>query len=387
MRRSIAVALLSTLIGLEVAGTLALLRGVPARQLMGFAMGHGGASVLAMALQPLLPPAYRDSHARTGTLLLAAMVLLMPVFGLLGLLTVVLPTLHRPAHRRTRTWRRVSIGNLPVRPDVRPDVPANVRSNERPEARLPEARLDVPAAEARPNVHAEARPDTTAADRAPIMTGGRSLSDILHGSDSVTERVAAVLAVRHLPTRAAVPILRLALRDPADDVRLLAYAMLDRRDAALQSRIQALETSLAREPLAPGDAAAMHRTLARLHWELAYSGLATGAVEQRALDSAAAHARAALAVDAAADTAADRGTLFLLGRILLRQGALREAEQVLTRARELGIAESSIRPFLAEIAFLERRFAHVRAHLDAGGRDQRPGVASYLGRFWLPEAA
>lgn len=375
MRRSIAIALLSTLIGLEVAGTLALLWGVPARQLTGFAMGHGGASVLAMALQPLLPRAYRKGHARTGTLLLAAMVLLMPVFGLLGLLTVVLPTLHRPAHRRTRTWRRVSIGNLPVRP------------NERPETRLPEARLDVSAVEARPNVHAEAHPDTTAADRAPIMTGGRSLSDILHGSDSVTERVAAVLAVRHLPTRAAVPILRLALRDPADDVRLLAYAMLDRRDAALQSRIQALETSLAREPLAPGDAAAMHRTLARLHWELSYSGLATGAVEQRALDSAAAHARAALAVDAAADTAVDRGTLFLLGRILLRQGALREAEQVLTRARELGIAESSIRPFLAEIAFLERRFAHVRAHLDAGGRDQRPGIASDLGRFWLPEAA
>ena len=360
--------LLSTLVGLEAAGTFALLWGVPARQAVGFAVGHGAAGVLAMGLRPLLPPAYRKDQARTDALLLAALVLLMPVFGLLGLLTVVLPALHRPVHRRTHTWRRVPIGDLPVRPQADLDVD-------------PE-----PGPEASPETSPEPGPETRpeAADRS-LVTGGRSLVDILHASESVTERVAAVLAVRHLPSRAAVPILRLALRDPADDVRLLAYAMLDRRDAVLQSRIQELETSLARDRLAPGDEAAVHRTLARLHWELSYCGLATGAVEQRALDCAGAHARAALAADGSADAAApDRGTLLLLGRILLRQGALREAEQALLEAHELGIADSSVRPFLAEIAFLERRFAHVRAHLEAG--DQRPGIASDLGRFWLREA-
>ena len=53
-------------------------------------------------------------------------------------------------------------------------------------------------------------------------------------------RLRVVLACRSLPERAAVQLLRLALRDPVDDVRLLAYAVLERKEREIQTQIQEL---------------------------------------------------------------------------------------------------------------------------------------------------
>jgi hypothetical protein len=169
--------------------------------------------------------------------------------------------------------------------------------------------------------------------------------------------------------------------------------MLDRRDGALQARIQTCERALASGDIEPKEAAALEYSLAQLHWELAYTGLAAGAVEDRALDSAATHIRAVLEQQEKAGEAVQRGNelaaLFLLGRILLRKGALDQAEAVLEDARARGFADASIRPYLAEIAFLRRDFAGVKEHLRALGPDgaQRPGLIADLCRFWLPREA
>jgi hypothetical protein len=168
--------------------------------------------------------------------------------------------------------------------------------------------------------------------------------------------------------------------------------MLDRRDGALQARIQTCERALASGDIEPKEAAALEYSLAQLHWELAYTGLAAGAVEDRALDSAARHARAVLEQQEKTGKAVqgnELAALFLLGRILLRKGALEEAEAVLEDARARGFADASIRPYLAEIAFLRRDFIKVKEHLRALGPDgqQRPGLIADLCRFWLPREA
>ncbi|MEM9491396.1 MAG: hypothetical protein AAGC55_19780, partial [Myxococcota bacterium] len=334
-----------------------------------FALGHGAASLGAAVLWWLLPVSYRRGpepsrrraarrsrlsslRARTwlGCAVLVLIALLLPVLGLLGLLVAVLPALHRPIVARVRDWRTVVIPPLPLAPDV------------------PE-----------PGRVAELRPLTD------VLVGGQA---------DVDERMDAVLGLRHVPARAAVPILRQALGDPVDDVRLLAYAMLYRRDNALQLRIQAQEQALAQldrerrsgrtEPAeeteqaekaekneeaektekiedvagdqeagqdraaaghgigAESDAerAARHYALAQALWELCYSNLAAGAVQGRVLGSAETHARAALdrlahLPEAAASTLSTR---FLLGRILLGQGRLDDAERILDRAEADGFA-------------------------------------------------
>jgi polysaccharide biosynthesis protein PelE len=359
------------LLGLELAGVVALLGAEGAAQTHGFALCHGAASILAMSVWLALPRVYRhgrpgprrapgqdapakpDRGARQrwpGRVALLVLVLFLPGFGVLGLLLAMLPALHRPVARRERDWRRSGVPALP-------------------------ATLFEPGSR-----------------RSPVA-GGASLLDIMDvvdGDPAGTDaRLSAVLALRQLPTRAAVPLLRLALRDAVDDVRLLAYAMLDRRDGALQARIQTCERALARGAIEPKEAAALEYSLAQLHWELAYTGLAAGAVEERALDSAARHVRAVLEHKAGAGASAhgnELAALFLLGRILLRKGALDQAEEVLEDARARGFSDASIRPYLAEIAFLRRDFVKVKEHLGALGPDgaKRPGLIADLCGFWLP---
>ena len=64
-----------------------------------------------------------------------------------------------------------------------------------------------------------------------LMFNDGGLQDVLRHAPDTEKRMAALFATRRMPPREAIPILKLALRDPADDVRLLAYSMLDKREA------------------------------------------------------------------------------------------------------------------------------------------------------------
>ena len=116
--------------------------------------------------------------------------------------------------------------------------------------------------------------------------GPGSLEGILRGSKDPETRLRVVLACRQLPGRLAVPLLRLALRDTVDDVRLLAYAVLEQNERQIQAQIQALlarhESASAGQARAEGRALAaampvpVHVKLAELYWELVYQGLVEG---------------------------------------------------------------------------------------------------------------
>jgi hypothetical protein len=87
----------------------------------------------------------------------------------------------------------------------------------------------------------------------------------------------ALLALQNVPTRQSSGILREALADSADDLRLLAYGMLDAREQQLTHRIeQALQRH--RNGRAGTDEARYlaARELAELYWELVYQELVQG---------------------------------------------------------------------------------------------------------------
>lgn len=60
----------------------------------------------------------------------------------------------------------------------------------------------------------------------------------LFRSRNPEKRLEAVFATLKLEDRDAVPLLRRALGDSVDDIRLLAYALLDRKEHRLSERIQ-----------------------------------------------------------------------------------------------------------------------------------------------------
>lgn len=217
----------------------------------------------------------------------------------------------------------------------------------------------------------------------PLVGQGSLFGKIRNAADPQI-RLRAVMATRPLAGRAATQVLRFALRDPSDDVRLLAYAILDGREAVLYRRINELATGLS-SPAdssngdgAPGESGAAHRRLAEAYWELAYQGLADGELLAYVLWQARTHA--ALALDGAPD---DPSLTLLFGRILLRQREYKEARETLARARSLGLPARTVNLYLAEVAFAERRFDEVRTYLATlAPEDLRRPTVKRLADFW-----
>jgi hypothetical protein len=188
-------------------------------------------------------------------------------------------------------------------------------------------------------------------------------------------RVAAVTALRTRHDPDAVGLLRRALEDRDEDVRLLAHALLESKSRAACRSID--ETSRHLEETSEARRGPLHRRLALQHWDLAWLGLVQGECLDHALAAARRHAMAAIELDPRSPS-----LHFLLGRIELRLNAPERAEAALTRSRELGLPAHVARPYLAEAAFLGRRFDLVRKHLAEPGPFGTSGVAALLRRYW-----
>jgi polysaccharide biosynthesis protein PelE len=178
---------------------------------------------------------------------------------------------------------------------------------------------------------------------------------------------ARVVAARGRQDAGAIALLRRALANPDEDVRLVAHAVLESRHRAADHRLHDLDGALEAAPAE--QRAPLHRRLAAEHWELARLGLVEGECLAHALDRAHQHAHAT------PDSAA---RALLLGRIELRRGNAGAAEAALAHALALGLPPEVAAPYLAEAAFLERRYDRVRQRLAETGT-AAPGR---LRRFW-----
>jgi hypothetical protein len=180
--------------------------------------------------------------------------------------------------------------------------------------------------------------------------GRGSLEARLRFDPAPGSRVAAVLATRRLGSAAdAVRLLRLALRDRDEDVRLLAHALLEDRDRQAFRRLEELERRMADAPVERRGAVAC--VVAEALWELCAAGLVSGELESFTLRRARAlleEARLAPPAQASATAA------LLLGRVLLRQGEARAARAALDESGRLGAPAALLAPALAEAGFLAR---------------------------------
>jgi hypothetical protein len=179
---------------------------------------------------------------------------------------------------------------------------------------------------------------------------------------------ARVLAARGRDDPGATALLRRALADRDEDVRLVAHAVLESKQRVAYRRVQ--DGAGAHD--SPRDARDLR--LAAAHWELARADLADGECLAHALASARRCARAA-----AARQPRRASLALLVGRIELRRGAIDRGEAALARAVELGLPPAVAAPYLAEAAFLRRRFDRVAQRLAVA--DAHPALAR-LRRFW-----
>lgn len=203
--------------------------------------------------------------------------------------------------------------------------------------------------------------------------GVGSIREQLSNDQFSTEvRMKALLAIQHMPTHHTAPLLRAALADSADDLRLLAYGMLEARERELMLRV---EQALARQQQQQ-DHYSTARELAELYWEMVYQNLVQGDMRRFALEQVSRFAQQALKLNAV-----DGGIWVIFGRMHLLNGAYAEAEKAFSRVIALGFLVVRAEPYLAELAFLAKDYSKVRGlmshHLSEGRMPQPRQVAMY----------
>lgn len=181
-----------------------------------------------------------------------------------------------------------------------------------------------------------------------------SVAEILRGPDAASRRN-AILAVKDLDVRAALPLLRKGLQDSDEQVRIFAQNSLSDLLEKFETRIKALES---RSQSRPEDVAAAVG-LAEQYFELVY-------LEVAGDEETSAHllGQAIEILDRAARQAPRNSRVALLQlRYALRQRNREVARRALQRVKTLNVDEQVVLPWEAELAFLERDWRQVKALL------------------------
>ncbi len=211
------------------------------------------------------------------------------------------------------------------------------------------------------------------------LPGAAVRARLLNRELAAATRVEALLTLGGTSARATGALLRELLADPSDDMRLLAYGMLDRREKEISD-------SLARERRLLALAEEMDdrettRTIcarvAQLYWEFVYQDLTQGDAANFALQQALIHAERALAGDAG-----DGAKWMLIARVELKRGQLAAADGALAQALAAGTSRAAVLPYLAELRFLQGRHRDVRAAMFELGN--KPGSERLLSlqQYW-----
>ena len=282
----------------SLAGVARPFWGVPARLLLAYALAANGivALVLAAPVARLLPKAYRGQR---GSWLCATLMATVPIAG------------------------------IPIAFLAAAGI---ARMNSRTPAPEPET-LGLPA------FGSEMR------GRQPHMGAGGAWAILRTRDAGIARSVRALLALDPRLSRQTAPLVRATLRHPEEDLRLLAYGLLDQREGDLAQIIN--ETLAQCRILGPdNDGSALEKRLAFLYWELLYQDLSRDHLRAHAIRRAQTHALAAL------EHRPEDATLHvLMGRIAMLEGHHLAARAHCERALDLNAAPGQVLPYLAEARF------------------------------------
>lgn len=191
----------------------------------------------------------------------------------------------------------------------------------------------------------------------PDFCNGRMFG-ILRFSTDADKRIKAVLATSGLEDKVAIPILQVALLDSVDEVRLMAYSILDTKEKKIDLLIHQGLSQLKLKDNDPEVIKKLHHKLAEAYWELSYLGLVKGRAREHTLHAAMEQANKALALKSE-----DVGLFFLQIQILTSLGYFKEAAALLEKVKKKGISPEKLASRSAELSFELKSFSKTSEHV------------------------
>lgn len=192
----------------------------------------------------------------------------------------------------------------------------------------------------------------------PDYCNGR-IFGILRFAEDDEKRIKAVLATNQIADEVAIPILHVALSDSVDEVRLMAYSILDTKEKEIDLIIHQGRDQIKSKKLGYKEVRKIHYKLAEAYWELSYLGLVKGRARDHILNSAMYHANRALKLKSK-----EVGVFLLQVQILTTLGYFKKADMLLQMITGLGISPEKLAARNAELAFELKRFSQVSKHIE-----------------------
>lgn len=196
---------------------------------------------------------------------------------------------------------------------------------------------------------------------------------------SVIERTKALFALGKNRLAAINQQLYQLLPDSMDEIRLLAFNILDKQEGEITKNINRLfeKMEVAQREQRYGDVAECQKELAECYWELIYHHLILPELETTVV-----HTALKLVHEACKVLPKDAGLQLILAKLYWRLKEYSQAEQALLRAQKLHALPSETIPYLAEIKYYARDFAAVQELLNSDNslRDI-PQLAPII-KFW-----
>lgn len=283
-------------------------------QLLWYLVLHGAASLLLASFAILLLPSAIAQPRRPLLLLLAGCSYAVPVLGFIGVLAgIVILRTHR---------RGIS--------------PPNFES------------IRLPAFDPHQHTAGSAR-----------RSGLRAF--LGNAKAPTASRMGALVALQYVSGRVATPLLRDILTDPSEDIRLLAYGMLDKQEKRINQAIDEELKKFADSHNATdsdereGHMLAAARRLSDLYWELIYQRLVQGDLRSHALAESAKYCRIVLR-----EAPFDAALMLRHGRLLHALGQPEDAVDAYYKALALGLPATRVLPYLAELRFDQGNHADAR---------------------------
>lgn len=199
------------------------------------------------------------------------------------------------------------------------------------------------------------------------------------GDSPVECRMRALLGLQSVQPRFSESVLRQILGDSCDDLRLLAYGMLDAKEKQISKQISLAKNRYDKfdDQNFPHDHYRAAKELSELHWEMVYQSLVHGDVRKHAIEQAQCYATEALK-----GQVYDGELRFFLGRIRLIAGDISGAESAFEAALALGCSQENAAPYLAECSYLKGDYAAVRKVLSGGIEKTQVPTLRHATEFW-----